>query len=340
MPEVTAGGEDPGQPEGPEPMDIDSPVAPAVPVHPLSAPPISTAITGEADVHTIDASAPGDGTAAAPAASVAASPKLRLVRTLPGGDASPRGAISGEAAAGSTAGQPGVPASGQAAAGRPEPPPPPPPVRVLPQRQGLHTPRGSQAAAAWAAPGPDGAAAHAAADAGPGSPRGGGVPSSPRPARSSGCPMSPRSPRAVTSPSDRMTRAGRCFPRFAQDAMHCTCSHILEILAPAGSIRSHCCAEAEAAKAAAEEGAKERERERQEALLQCAAEIRAARDAAARPLPAAPEPKRAKAHWDFLLEEMAWLAKEFQKCGRPLHTFLSRPSLEFPRCVHSALGLL
>ncbi|EIE18784.1 hypothetical protein COCSUDRAFT_221, partial [Coccomyxa subellipsoidea C-169] len=34
---------------------------------------------------------------------------------------------------------------------------------------------------------------------------------------------------------------------------------------------------------------------------------------AARPLPAAAEPKRTKTHRDFLLEEMAWLAKEFQK---------------------------
>ncbi len=34
---------------------------------------------------------------------------------------------------------------------------------------------------------------------------------------------------------------------------------------------------------------------------------------AARPAAAAPEPKRGKAHWDLLLEEMAWLAKEFSK---------------------------
>lgn len=76
-------------------------------------------------------------------------------------------------------------------------------------------------------------------------------------------------------------------------------------------------ADAEAAKAAADLEAQAREQERKEEILQRAAEIRAARDAAARPLPAAPEPKRTKTHRDFLLEEMAWLAKEFQKCANP-----------------------
>ena len=32
-----------------------------------------------------------------------------------------------------------------------------------------------------------------------------------------------------------------------------------------------------------------------------------------KPLPAYPEPKRNKAHWDYLMDEMCWLAKEFQK---------------------------
>lgn len=32
-----------------------------------------------------------------------------------------------------------------------------------------------------------------------------------------------------------------------------------------------------------------------------------------RPLPKAPEPPRAKSHWDYLLEEMAWLAKDMEK---------------------------
>ena len=31
-------------------------------------------------------------------------------------------------------------------------------------------------------------------------------------------------------------------------------------------------------------------------------------------LPAFPEPKRAKVHWDHVLEEMNWMAKEFAKC--------------------------
>ena len=30
-------------------------------------------------------------------------------------------------------------------------------------------------------------------------------------------------------------------------------------------------------------------------------------------LPAFPEPKRGKAHWDHVLEEMNWMAKEFSK---------------------------
>ena len=32
-----------------------------------------------------------------------------------------------------------------------------------------------------------------------------------------------------------------------------------------------------------------------------------------KPLPAFPEPKRTKAHWDYLMDEMVWLSKEFQK---------------------------
>jgi len=32
-----------------------------------------------------------------------------------------------------------------------------------------------------------------------------------------------------------------------------------------------------------------------------------------RPLPKAPEPARPKTHWDYLLEEMAWLAKDMEK---------------------------
>jgi len=30
-------------------------------------------------------------------------------------------------------------------------------------------------------------------------------------------------------------------------------------------------------------------------------------------LPAFPEPKRGKTHWDHVLEEMNWMAKEFSK---------------------------
>ena len=32
-----------------------------------------------------------------------------------------------------------------------------------------------------------------------------------------------------------------------------------------------------------------------------------------RALVPAPEPKRGKVHWDFLLEEMQWMAKEFAR---------------------------
>ena len=53
--------------------------------------------------------------------------------------------------------------------------------------------------------------------------------------------------------------------------------------------------------------------EADEAVLARARRIMAARDA--KPLPTAVEPKREKAHWDFLMEEMAWMAKEFAKCG-------------------------
>ena len=75
-----------------------------------------------------------------------------------------------------------------------------------------------------------------------------------------------------------------------------------------------CChADAEEAKAAADRQAEEDKELALEALLEEAAAIRRLRDSLARPMPPAPEPKRAKTHWDHLLEEMTWLAKEFQK---------------------------
>ena len=33
----------------------------------------------------------------------------------------------------------------------------------------------------------------------------------------------------------------------------------------------------------------------------------------AKQLPSFPEPKRSKVHWDHVLEEMSWMAKEFSK---------------------------
>ena len=89
---------------------------------------------------------------------------------------------------------------------------------------------------------------------------------------------------------------------------------------PADSEASHTCADAEEARSAAERRAEEDERraeeeheQQEEDLLERAAEIRRLRDSLARPAPPAAEPKRPKTHWDHLLEEMAWLAKEFQK---------------------------
>lgn len=79
------------------------------------------------------------------------------------------------------------------------------------------------------------------------------------------------------------------------------------------SDKARCLPDAEEAKAAAERQAEEDEELAEEALLDKAAAIRKLRDSLARPMPAAPEPKRPKVHWDHLLEEMTWLAKEFQK---------------------------
>ncbi len=48
-------------------------------------------------------------------------------------------------------------------------------------------------------------------------------------------------------------------------------------------------------------------------MLDRAAAVLEARDKLSRQLPTFPEPKRGKAHWDFLLEEMEWMAKEFAR---------------------------
>ena len=71
--------------------------------------------------------------------------------------------------------------------------------------------------------------------------------------------------------------------------------------------------QAEVAAAEAERQAAEDAEQEEEDLLEQAAEIRRLRDSLARPAPPAAEPKRAKTHWDHLLEEMTWLSKEFQK---------------------------
>ena len=184
-------------------MDIDVAALPKLRVYPSSAPPTRMVATGNTDLGLAE-SGPPLGSPAAAAASVATP---RLTRSAAHVEPSQRAARTGDAA---TSGHVQPSGSGFAAAGRPEPA-----VRVLPQRQGLHTPRGASASI------PQGqrtmAASQAPGEGGP-PPAPGGAPeavpagrisgpSSPR-ARSSGGPQSPRSPRAVTSASDRKTRAG------------------------------------------------------------------------------------------------------------------------------------
>ena len=74
-------------------------------------------------------------------------------------------------------------------------------------------------------------------------------------------------------------------------------------------------ADAETARLQEDEEARTQRRAAEDALLERAVDVARARDAAARQLPASQEPKRGKAHWDFVMEEMAWMAKEFQRCA-------------------------
>ncbi|KAK9839615.1 hypothetical protein WJX81_001019 [Elliptochloris bilobata] len=71
--------------------------------------------------------------------------------------------------------------------------------------------------------------------------------------------------------------------------------------------------DAEAARLQEDEEARAEARDAEDALLERAAGIMRARDSAARQLPPSQEPKRGKAHWDFVMDEMAWMAKEFQR---------------------------
>lgn len=52
--------------------------------------------------------------------------------------------------------------------------------------------------------------------------------------------------------------------------------------------------------------------EREQDILTRAEEVRKRRTAL-KSLPVYPEPKRTKVHWDYVLSEMEWMAKEFQK---------------------------
>ncbi len=85
---------------------------------------------------------------------------------------------------------------------------------------------------------------------------------------------------------------------------------------------------AEVAEAAAERQAEEDAEVAEDELLERAAQIRKLRDSLARPAPPAAEPKRPKTHWDHLLEEMTWLAKEFQK------------SVSNPFCVEESVAAI
>ncbi|KAL0045751.1 hypothetical protein WJX82_003498 [Trebouxia sp. C0006] len=87
---------------------------------------------------------------------------------------------------------------------------------------------------------------------------------------------SPRSPRQPASPSERKTRAGAESRRALEEAA------------------------AVAEKTAAED-----------AIIEHAQIIYERRNT--KQLPSFPEPKRGKAHWDHVLEEMNWMAKEFSK---------------------------
>ncbi|KAL0041297.1 hypothetical protein WJX77_011458 [Trebouxia sp. C0004] len=87
---------------------------------------------------------------------------------------------------------------------------------------------------------------------------------------------SPRSPRQPASPSERKTRAG-----------------------------------AESRRALEEAAAAAETRLAEDAIIEHAQIIYERRNT--KQLPAFPEPKRGKAHWDHVLEEMNWMAKEFSK---------------------------
>ena len=94
-------------------------------------------------------------------------------------------------------------------------------------------------------------------------------------------------------------------------------------------------ADAETARLQEDEEARAQRRAEEDALLERAAEVARARDAAARQLPASQEPKRGKAHWDFVMEEMAWMAKEFQRCGPGLLSVRLRRCARLRHHVHA-----
>ena len=85
----------------------------------------------------------------------------------------------------------------------------------------------------------------------------------------------------------------------------CQSGHLQAIQLTICSI-SHACGAAGAEAAAAAEKLRQ-----EDAILERAEKIHEARNT--KQLPVFPEPKRPKVHWDHVLEEMQWMAKEFAK---------------------------
>lgn len=75
-----------------------------------------------------------------------------------------------------------------------------------------------------------------------------------------------------------------------------------------------CClhAESEVQRQQDKATAQEAEHKRQDEVVDKAKAIQASRSG--RQSSAWPEPKRTKSHWDHVMEEMAWMSKEFARC--------------------------
>jgi hypothetical protein len=78
-------------------------------------------------------------------------------------------------------------------------------------------------------------------------------------------------------------------------------------------------------------------KQEQAAILSKAEKVRKFRQSARAP-PSCPEPKRNKCHWDHLLEEAEWMAKEFQRSGRAATGFLLPPTAVGGRHLSTGCG--